>query len=165
MKVDEYRQQMQNNDKKALLIQKKHENELIIQSNKIQDNETTIKKLQYDIELKKKAVIDLNEKIMNIMDENKSYRSRIKDLEYDTKIEIEKFKDNYKAKELNYKSKIATLNKKIENGNKVIIKLKSIIMKKDNDINMLHEEEVNRMKELETSINNCIRKKANDTLS
>jgi len=121
--------------------------------------------LEYELNNKKKKLDNLNEKIVSLMNEINTFKVKLKDTEYDMKIEIEKVKDDFHAKEIKYKSKISILNDNIAQGQEMINKLKSDVKRKDENIKSLYEKESLRMKALEASIFNCIHENSKDIVS
>jgi len=165
LKVSEYQQQKGNFEKKIEILQKQHNQELLKQENKNNEKDKVIGKLEYELNNKKKKQDHLNEKMVSLMNEVNTFKAKLKDAEYDMKIEIEKVKDDFHAKEVKYQNEISILNENIAQDQEMINKLKSDIKRKDENIKALYEKEALRMKTLEASIFNCIHENSKDIIS
>jgi len=158
MKVKEFQKQKESYESNIELLKKQYNQELIQQENKSNEKEKIIEKLDLELTNKKKKLELLNEKMMSMLNEINNFKVKFKNIEYDMKVEIEKIKDDFRAREVKYQNKISILNDNLNQNQEIIIKLKTDIKRKEDDIKNLHEKESLRMKELETSIFQCLHK-------
>jgi len=165
MKVSEYQQQKGNFEKKLEILQKQHNQEIALKDSKINEKEKKNSKLGYELNIKKKKLEQLNEKIVSLINEINDYKGKFKNAEYDMKIEIEKVKDDFRAREVKYQNEISMLNDNVGQNQEVINKLKNDIKRKDEYIKNLYEKEALRMKTLESSIYKCIHENSKDIIS
>ncbi|KAL6618610.1 hypothetical protein LY90DRAFT_669871 [Neocallimastix californiae] len=162
MKVKEFQNQKNIYEKKIELLEKHHNEELNIQENKINEKEKIIAKLDMELANKKKKLEILNEKMMSMMNEINNFKVKFKSTEYDMKVEMEKIKDDFRAREIKYKNEISMLNKDLKQNQEIIIKLNTNIKRKEDDIKNIKEMELIRMKEIESSIFQCLHKNSNN---
>ncbi|ORX42059.1 hypothetical protein BCR36DRAFT_465929 [Piromyces finnis] len=165
MKVSEFQHQKGNFEKQLEVLRKQYSQEISQKENKIKEKEKINSKLEYELNNKKKKLDQLNEKIISLMSEINTYKGKFKNAEYDMKIEIEKIKDEFRAREVKYQNEISILNDNDDQNKEIINKLKSDIKKKDEYIKTLYEKEAIRMKSLETSIFNCIHENSKKIIS
>jgi len=158
MKVKEFQKQKESYESNIELLKKQYNQELIQQENKSNEKEKIIEKLDLELTNKKKKLELLNEKMMSMLNEINNFKVKFKNIEYDMKVEIEKIKDDFRAREVKYQNEISILNDNLNQNQEIIIKLKTDIKRKEDDIKNLHEKESLRMKELETSIFQCLHK-------
>ncbi|KAG4086509.1 hypothetical protein H8356DRAFT_123584 [Neocallimastix lanati (nom. inval.)] len=162
MKVKEFQNQKNIYEKKIELLEKHHNEELNIQENKINEKKKIIAKLDMELANKKKKLEILNEKMMSMMNEINNFKVKFKSTEYDMKVEMEKIKDDFRAREIKYKNEISMLNKDLKQNQEIIIKLNTNIKRKEDDIKNIKEMELIRMKEIESSIFQCLHKNSNN---
>lgn len=165
MKVNEFQKQKVNFEKKIEILKKQHSQELAHQENKTNEKEKAIAKLDNELSNKKKKLELLNEKMMSMMNEINNFKIKFKNIEYDMKVEVEKIKDDFRAREIKYQNEISILNDNLNQNQEIIIKLKSDIKRKEDNIKNMYENESLRMKELETSIFKCLHKSSKNILS